>query len=422
MSESPLSLSDAQHRFLTLEKKFRAYVGGFGSGKTFAGCLDLCTFALAHPRLAQGYFAPTYPLIRDIFYPTVTEAAELLGMRTRIRESNKEVDLYLGRIYYGTIICRTMDNPANIVGFKIARALCDELDVMNGKKAEQAWNKIIARLRLVAPGVINGIGVTTTPEGFKFTYQRFKKSPGASYGLVQASTYENQAFLPPDYISSLRESYPGQLIEAYLLGEFVNLNAGTIYNQFDRKLNHCNDKIEGNEPLFIGMDFNVGKMAAVIHVKREGLPRAVEEIVNGFDTREMIQVIQSKYGSECSILIYPDSSGRNRKSVNASETDIGLLEQAGFTVCADPSNPAVKDRINAMNAMFCNAEGERRYLVNTDKCPVYTECLEQQVWAENGEPDKTADNDHCNDAGGYFIAHEYPVIKPVTNFKIGFAL
>ncbi|HFE6228037.1 TPA: terminase, partial [Klebsiella pneumoniae] len=45
-------------------------------------------------------------------------------------------------------------------------------------------------------------------------------------------------------------------------------------------------------------------------------------------------------------------------------------------------------------------------------CPVYTESLEQQVWGENGEPDKKADNDHPNDAGGYFIVKQFPIIKP----------
>jgi hypothetical protein len=33
----------------------------------------------------------------------------------------------------------------------------------------------------------------------------------------------------------------------------------------------------------------------------------------------------------------------------------------------------VKDRINSMNAMFCNGNGERRYKVNVKRCPVYTE-------------------------------------------------
>jgi len=71
-----------------------------------------------------------------------------------------------------------------------------------------------------------------------------------------------------------------------------------------------------------------------------------------------------------------------------------------------------------MNAMFCNAKGERRYLVNTDTCPSYADSLEQQPWADNGEPDKTGDLDHPNDAGGYFIHYEYPAIKPATTTKL----
>ncbi len=74
-----------------------------------------------------------------------------------------------------------------------------------------------------------------------------------------------------------------------------------------------------------------------------------------------------------------------------------------------------------MNAVFCNAQGERRYLVNPFTCPTYADGLEQQVWGANGEPDKTAGIDHANDAGGYFIHREYPIIKPVTAIKMGYA-
>ena len=107
--------------------------------------------------------------------------------------------------------------------------------------------------------------------------------------------------------------------------------------------------------------------------------------------------------------------------MNASETDIALLKDAGFIVSAPEANPPVKDRVNAMNAMFCNAEGQRRYLVNTARCPTYTECLEQQAWAQNGEPDKTTGHDHPNDAGGYFIHREYPIVRKtakVLEFRV----
>ena len=49
------------------------------------------------------------------------------------------------------------------------------------------------------------------------------------------------------------------------------------------------------EPVFVGMDFNVGKMAAVIHVKRSGQPRAVGEVVNAYDTPDMIRRIKERY-------------------------------------------------------------------------------------------------------------------------------
>ncbi|WP_434575048.1 terminase family protein [Pseudomonas sp. Z3-6] len=430
------SLNVPQAQFLTLPHKFRAFVAGFGSGKTWVGCSALSKHFMEWPGVNAGYFAPTYPQIRDIFYPTMDEVAYDWGLKTKINQANHEVHIYSGRQYRGTVICRSMEKPQTIVGFKIGHALVDELDVLTAIKAQQAWRKIIARMRYNLPGLKNGVDVTTTPEGFKFVFQQFvkqlrdKPSLKEMYGLVQASTFDNELNLPDDYIESLMESYPPQLILAYLKGQFVNLTSGTIYTAYDRKLNQCFDTVQPGEPLFIGMDFNVGKMAAITHVKREhGMPRAVDELIDGYDTPDMIRRIKERYwqhdgndfNKTCEIRIYPDASGDSRKSVNASITDLAMLKQAGFTVIAPAANPPVKDRINAMNAMFCNAQGERRYLVNPFTCPTYADGLEQQVWGANGEPDKTAGIDHANDGGGYFIHREYPIVKPITTMKMGVA-
>lgn len=413
-----IQLSAPQNIFLNgLNTKFRGYVGGFGSGKTFVGCLDLISFFARHPGTRQGYFGPTYPAIRDIFYPTFEEAAALMGFRCDIKESNKEVHIYRGRYYYGTVICRSMDNPKTIVGFKIARALCDELDVLDKVKAKQAWDKIIARMRLVVPGEQNSIGVTTTPEGFKFVYDQFYKDPTASYSMVQASTYENEKFLPHDYISSLKETYDENLIDAYLDGEFVNLTGGTVYRQY-KKENLSNEVItERDITLSIGMDFNVTKMAACVFVMRNGNPHCVDEFTDLYDTTDMIEHIKLRYPNK-KIVVYPDASGKNRKTVGADETDIKLLKKAGFTVKAKEINPRVRSRVNAVNAMFCNAKGDRRLFVNKDKCPETHGCLEQQIYDDKGEPDKKGGKDHQNDAFGYFISYEYPIEKPFNQSLI----
>ena len=409
------TLNRPQAQFLALPHKYRAYVAGFGAGKTWAICAGACKHYWEHPKAHRGYFAPTYPQIRDIYFPTIEEVARDWDLRVKIMEANKEVHFYSGRVYRGTTICRSMEKPDSIVGFKIARADIDELDTLPVRKSEQAWRKIIARLRLVYRGE-NGADVATTPEGFKFTYLQWVKAVrdkpelAAMYGMVQASTYENEANLPSDYIPGLLASYPPQLISAYLNGQFVNLTSGTVYHAYNRKLNTCDDVLLDGEPVFVGMDFNVGKMAAVIHVKREGLPRAVTEVVNAYDTPDMIRILKERMGSR-QIRVYPDASGGSRKSVNASTTDIRLLKDAGFMISAPDANPPVKDRINSMNAMFCNAVGERRYRVNADACPTYADSLEQQIWADNGEPDKSAGNDHAPDAGGYFIHRDYPIVK-----------
>jgi hypothetical protein len=383
------------------------------SGKTFVGCLDLINFFAKHPGTRQGYFGPTYPAIRDIFYPTFSEAAEMMGFRCDIKESNKEVHLYRGRKYYGTVICRSMDNPKTIIGFKISRALCDELDVLDKVKARQAWDKIIARMRLVIPGEQNSIGVTTTPEGFKFVYEQFYKSPTASYSMVQASTYENEIYLPPDYISSLRETYDENLIDAYLDGEFVNLTGGTVYNQYSKSNESFETVTDKDNILYVGMDFNVTQMAACVFVYRGDIPHCVDEFSGLYDTSDMIENIIMRYPDK-KIVVYPDASGKNRKSNAADETDIHLLKRAGFKVKAKEANPRVKTRVNSVNAMMKNAKGEHRLFVNKIKCPETHDCLEQQIYNDIGEPDKKGGKDHQNDAFGYFIAYEHAIKKKVT--------
>lgn len=416
------TLNVPQANFLQLKNKFRAFVAGFGSGKTWVGCSSLCDKSWEFPKVPLGYFAPTYPQIRDIFFPTIDEVAFDWGLKTKIYESNKEVDIYYGRQYRSTVICRSMEKPQTIVGFKIGHGLIDELDVMPTLKAQQAWRKIIARMRYKQAGLINGIDVATTPEGFKFTHEQFVKEANSTpqkralYGMIQASTYDNEANLPDDYISSLFESYPPQLISAYLKGQFVNLTSGAVYPDFDRKLNHTNEEIRSNESLLIGMDFNVLKMAAVVYVIRDGKPLALDEMVGVRDTPTMATLLIERFPFH-EMTVIPDAAGQSTSSKNSSESDHQILRDKGFRIEVDGINPAIKDRINAVNALILNAEGERTLKVNTNKCPRFTETLEQQIYDDFGMPDKKSGLDHVGDAGGYPLAKRFPIIKRVTSLK-----
>lgn len=237
------------------------------------------------------------------------------------------------------------------------------------------------------------------------------KKPAPGYVLFRARTVDNADFLPEGYIDNLRNTYPSNLLAAYLDGEFVNLKAGSVYPEFDRALNASAEEIKERETLHVGMDFNVAHGAAVVHVLRGDDPHAVDELTGVFDTPAMVRLLTDRYKAKGHhLMIYPDASGSSRKSQDASASDIALLRQAGFQICANNANPAVKDRVLAVNAMV-NRDGKRRYRINVQRCPSLVESLEKQAYDKHGEPDKSSGLDHVIDAAGYFVVYRYPIVR-----------
>ena len=398
---------------MTTEVAFPAFVAGFGAGKTEAAILRSITGLLRNPGKNRGFYEPTYDLIRMIAWPRFEQILTQLDIPYKLQKTPlNQIDVE----GFGTIMFRSMENPQRIVGYEHADADIDELDTLKRDDAAYVWRQVMARNRQRKDGP-NTIGVTTTPEGFKFVYEQWRKEAKPGYTIIQAPTRSNP-HLPEGYIESLQNAYPEHLLDAYLEGRFVNLTSGTVYTSYNRHAHGSDEEIRQGEPLFIGCDFNVTKQAATVYVQRDGgrTWHVVDELVNMYDTPEMIRILHSRYDGH-QVYIYPDASGKSRKTVDASKSDIALLEQAGFFVRVNKRNPMVRDRILAMNA----ALEAGRVKVNAAKCPVTAECLEQQVY-KNGEPDKSNGRDHQNDATTYPIAYEMPVVKPVASVPFKFAL
>ena len=409
-----MGFTPSQQAFVYSKAPFPAFVGGFGSGKTAAAIARTMLLKRLCPKQDVAYYLPTYGLVEDIAYQRFPALFEKNGLSYKLNRQAATLQTDLGRIIF-----RTMDSPDRIVGYEVAHSICDELDTLPIEKARNVWNKIIARNRQKAftqagTPIPNSVAVATTPEGFRFVYDRWVKNKAPGYEIIRARTMDNAEHLPADYIFNLKHSYSSQLLSAYLDGEFVNLTAGSVYPEFDRTQNATNETIRPNETLHIGCDFNVTKMSAVIHVLRGDDPYAVAEITDVFDTPSMAKILKERYRDMGhSIMIYPDASGQSRRSNNASESDIAILKQHGFHVCVNPTNPAVKDRVLSVNRMIHN-EGARRYRINPETCPQLVESLEKQPYDKNGEPDKTSGLDHIIDAAGYFIAYRYPIQKRIA--------
>jgi len=426
-------LTPEQSSGFTNTCKYPLLSGGFGSGKSEVMHLRAVTDFIGYAGIDIAIYAPSYDLLTLNNIPRIESLLTEAGIAYDLNKGRMSIEA-LG---LGKIIFRSMANPERIIAYEVARSYIDEIDTMPKNKAELAWNKIIARNRQVyltneldnvpqseqvllteeqlivhnlplgAKMLMNKVSAYTTPEGFNFTYDRWVVNPTPDYEYVKMPTWSNP-HLPADYVQSIRDSYPTQLAEAYLAGEWVNLTNGSVYSYFDRKINACKSTIQQGERLIVGMDFNVERACAVIFVKRKSQLQAVEEVFNAFDTNEMIDILKNRYEHN-TITVYPDKTGRARKSVNATESDIILLKNAGFAVKEQGINPPIKERVTA-----CNNGFEKEHLaVNVEKCPNLTMKLETQTWDGNGMPKKDNTED-INDAFGYPVHALYKLKRSVN--------
>lgn len=393
-----IELLEHQAEFIQSEYVHTGIIGGFRSGKSHAGVLKTILKKLAYPGIDVAYYLPTYGLVKDIAYKKFSSLLDTFGVSYKLNKSDHE---YITP--YGKIILRSMDNPDTIVGYEVGYSLIDEADVPSKNHMDDVYTKVVARLSVPLPdGKANSLDFVSTPEGFKFMYDFFIKQPHPSKHLIKART-ENNPWISSSYIDTLRIKYTEAQLEAYLEGEFVNLTTGSVYRKYDRQKNSTSRKVQAGDVLHVGMDFNVTKMNAVIHVKDTQFKYAVDEIVNAYDTEEVCSLLKEKYPNY-KIIVYPDASGKARKT-NSKKSDHDIIRSFNYVIRVGKENPPVRDRVNAVNLALCDKDGNRSYLVNDEQCPNYSEALERQTY-KNGAPDKTSGFDHITEAGGYFIVND----------------
>jgi len=391
-----LSLLSHQEDFLFSDAKHTILVAGFGSGKTEAAVTKACVKLMTtSPKLNVGYYLPNYPLINDIAVPRFSQFFDDHKIKYKYNEAKK-----VFTTKYGKILLRNMTKPETIVGYETFYSIIDEIDILPKDKAKKVFNKIIARNRQVClKGQKNSIDLVSTPEGFNFLYNFAVKEWTTEKCLIKARTSDNP-FLPEDYIETLAAQYTEEELTAYINGEFCNLTSGTVYKSYKRdKYNTTRIALPG-EPLYIGMDFNIEKMSAIIYVIDGGAMYAVDQIINKYDTADLANAIREVYPTN-EIEINPDASCRARSSAGLSDYDILIDEKYNFNVNARRKNPEISHRIRAVNKSFEIG----KLFVNLEKCPDLADALEQQAY-DKGLPDKKSGVDHVLDAAGYAVVEQ----------------
>lgn len=197
-----------QRAFWRSPARFRLFVGGVGSGKTRAGCVEV----LRMPAGSTGMVvAPTYPMLRDATLRTLLELARRGGVLQSFQKAEMIATLCDGK----RILFRSADDPDRLRGPNLGWFYLDEAALMDA----DAWPIMIGRLREL-PG---RAWATSTPRGFNWMHEVFTGG-GPDYEVVKSSTRDN-TYLPSGFLSSLERTYNGEWTAQEIEGDFVDLGA-----------------------------------------------------------------------------------------------------------------------------------------------------------------------------------------------------
>ncbi|GAA4525573.1 hypothetical protein GCM10023174_10400 [Chelativorans composti] len=190
--------------------------------------------------------------------------------------------------------------------------------------------------------------------------------------------------------------------------------SGRVYYPFDRDEHVGDYPFDPRAPIYIGMDFNIDPMSAVIIQEKENGEIWVvdEKVLYGSNAQEMAdELARCYYRYFNQISIYPDPAGNNRNH-DRGESSIEILREAGFkNIYFKRKHPLVQDRVNAVNRLLMTAEGDIRLRVDR-KCRKLIDSLEQTIYKEGSrEVDKSLGVEHVTDALGYYADFRHPIRK-----------
>ena len=180
-------------------------------------------------------------------------------------------------------------------------------------------------------------------------------------------------------------------------------------------------KFDNLNRIWLSFDFNINPMTCtLIQQKGEEYYIAVKEFVlRQSNTIEMCRNVDrwltnQKFGGLLEVT--GDATGRRLQSSGAGKSDWKIIEDffknyEGYYRNVKRSNPRVKDRVNGLNALFKNYNGEIRLFVNPKECPNLNKDLMRQVWKDDGTLDPGSDNTlgHSADNLGYWGWAKHPI-------------
>ena len=416
-------MRDFSHRYVALE-------GGWGSGKTWSAARKLL---LLHIHNADGgrrkvqsvAVAPTYPLAKKIVIPELMDACEESGLGPEWRAADNEI--VFPKSSLDRIMIQSAERPDRIAGWEVGAFWGDEAarwkeDRENPRN--DPLTQLKGRLRHKHARILQGMFSYTNEGDHTAIYEEFHKGD-PDHALYRASTADNPTVA--DFHADMLRQLTPELAKQYIEGSAINLRGSHAYGVFDDAVN-VDETIElyTGRPLHLSLDFNINPgMHGVIGQHNETADEltAVHELhAPRLDVRGLFDMLRNLIASLggwkwTELHVFGDATGKSEWAGTAESCyDIVLesLKHAGipYRLRVPAANPAVTDRVNAVNVALLDLQGRAHYRIHP-RCIRLINDFRKVHWGDDGKIDKTnSDLTHASDAEGYRIEYIRPVRRP----------
>ena len=433
-----VELHKAQFNFYWDDSFASLFVGGVGSGKTFVGARKALHKALKNPKTLGLIAANTHTQLNQSTLVELWDALTELGffegedyvvnkrppdswkIRSRFARHSGVITMRNG----AQMVTRSLFNWRPILGLTLGWAWIDEARDAD----KRAFHAVLSRLRC-KKAKKRQVLITTTPNGFDWLYDFFEAEPAKKSCLKKfrkyhiARTVDNSKNLPKEYLNVLLSSYDKNMAGQELDGQWVDVFSGRAYYAFERAIHVSNEAtFDKNIPIYLCCDFNVSPMTWIIAQKKKGgvskkgilhqkevLVVVDQVVINTSSTQEALKEFLSRGYDRNKTVVFGDAAGHHSTTIS----DYVTLMNGGIRDIRVPkTNPAVLDRVAAVNGKLQNANSELGILINP-KCAALIEDLVRVGFKPGTRRLNKTDPKltHASDALGYCVMRLWPLSR-----------
>lgn len=244
----------------------------------------------------------------------------------------------------------------------------------------------------------------------------YNRGLSEDYPDWQSFNWHSEDILEEKEVRDAREVMDLDIYNQEFGGKFIGA-AGSAYYQFVRS-EHVSDSAvyDSNIPLSVSCDFNIEHHNWGLYQLSNNFYTAFDEIyLRNADVLAMALDLKDRVESlgVTNLVFYGDSSGDNRTAV-ATTTAWRIVKQVFPNAeYLYRKQPAISDRINEVNGVLKNANGEIRTRIHP-KCKNLIKDLEKVTRTMLFTQSKGEDLTHASDNFGYFVCQTKRPNEPVT--------